>query len=432
MEKYNLGDGFEAEVLGCLLLHPETREAAVAMLTPDDFENPFYGAIFRAMTMGDEVDTHLITQRVKEQGFEIPASFANTLVDLAEIAIIPSNIELYCAEVKSRAQRRHLAAMVRDVLDESSSQEDPAEIIEKVEKKLKKIGEGGYSKKTLTPTELANKFFAHRERTDQGNGAVSTGFAPVDRMLSGGMLRSCVYILAARPGMGKTTLALQVADHIAESGAVLFVSLEMSVEQLQGKRVARLAGLPSNRVLLEKIDNEEEYAKIIDASEQLAKRQFYANAECAATVADIGRMAKRIKNLKCIVIDYLGLITPSDRRVSKYEAVTDISRDLKQLATKLDVPMLVLAQLNRENTARNDKRPQASDLRDSGAIEQDADGIIMLHREDYYSMADEPPKPWEGTPIEIIVRKNRFGQTGTCHALFFPATGRIVEDMLRR
>ena len=262
---------------------------------------------------------------------------------------------------------------------------------------------------------------------------IPTGSVALNYALGvGGYPKGRIIEIYGPESSGKTTLALQIADHVAQSGAVLFVSLEMSVEQLQGKRVARLAGLPSNRVLLERIDSEEEYAKIINASEQLAKRQFYANAECAATVADIGRMAKRIKNLKCIVIDYLGLITPSDRRVSKYEAVTDISRDLKQLATKLDIPLLVLAQLNRENAARNDKRPQASDLRDSGAIEQDADGIIMLHREDYYSMADEPPKPWEGTPIEIIVRKNRFGQTGTCHALFFPATGRIVEDMLRR
>ena len=429
MATFKLPDNAEASICGCLLLCPETKDTAAAMVSAEDFTDPFYGAIFSVVMNNDNIDGVMLREKMKEKGHDLPDNFFR---ELTEVAIIPSNMSEYCRLLRRESQRRNLTALVGDIFSSAADDADPAEIIETAEKKLKKISEGGVSKKTLNPTDLANKFFAHRERTDKGNGAVSTGFAPVDRMLSGGMLRSCVYILAARPGMGKTTLALQVADHIAESGAVLFVSLEMSVEQLQGKRVARLAGLPSNRVLLEKIDSEEEYAKIIAASEQLAKHQFYANAECAASVADIGRMAKRIKNIKCIVIDYLGLITPSDRRVSKYEAITDISRDLKQLATKLDIPLLVLAQLNRENTARNDKRPQASDLRDSGAIEQDADGIIMLHREDYYSMADEPPKPWEGTPIEIIVRKNRFGQTGTCHALFFPATGRIVEDMLRR
>ena len=429
MAAFKLPDNAEASICGCLLLNPETKDVAASLITEDDFVEPFYGAIFSVVMNNENLDGFMLREKMKEKGHELPDNFFR---ELTEVAIYYQNMRAYCELLRKESQRRSLSALVGDVFSDAADDQDPAEIIERAEKRLKKISEGGYSKKTLTPTELANKFFAHRERTDQGNGAVATGLAPLDKMFSGGMLRSCVYILAARPAMGKTTLALQIADHIAESGGVLFVSLEMSVEQLQGKRVARLAGLPSNRVLLERIDNEEEYAKIIAASEELSKHQFYANAECAATVADIGRMARRIKNLKCIVIDYLGLITPSDRRVSKYEAVTDISRDLKQLATKLDVPMLVLAQLNRENTARNDKRPQASDLRDSGAIEQDADGIIMLHREDYYSMADEPPKPWEGTPIEIIVRKNRFGQTGTCHALFFPATGRIVEDMLRR
>lgn len=430
MEEFRLPDNAEASICGCLLLFPHTAETATAMITADDFKSEFYGAIFSVATTAENyLDAVTLREELKEKGQDLPDGFFRELV---EVSVEPSNMELYCRLLRKEAQRRKLTELAKDIILSADDEQNPEEAIEKAEKRLKKIGECGISKKTLAPTELANKFFAHRDRVDQGNGAVSTGFAPIDRMLSGGMLRSCVYILAARPGMGKTTLALQVADHVAEKGAVLFVSLEMSVEQLQGKRIARVAGLASNKVLLERIDNEDDYARIVKASEKLASHKFYANAEPSASVADIGRMAKRIKDLRCIVIDYLGLITPSDKRVSKYEAVTDISRDLKQLATKLDIPLLVLAQLNRENTARNDKRPQASDLRDSGAIEQDADGIIMIHREDYYAMADQPAADWEGRHIEIIVRKNRFGQTGTCHALFYPATGRIVEDTLRR
>ena len=431
MATFKLPDDAEASICGCLLLRPETKDTAASLITADDFTSPFYGAIFDIAINTDDLDAVTLRERMKARGMELPDNFFRELV---ELAIIPTNMKLYCELLRKESQRRSLSALVGDVFSDAADGQDPAEIIERAEKRLKKISEGGIATKTFNPTDLANKFFAHRERVDQGNGAVSTGFAPVDRLLSGGMLRSCVYILAARPGMGKTTLALQVADHIAETGAVLFVSLEMSVEQLQGKRVARVAGLASNKVLLERIDNEEDYARIVKASEKLASHKFYANAEPSASVADIGRMAKRIKDLRCIVIDYLGLITPSDKRVSKYEAVTNISRDLKQLATKLDIPLLVLAQLNRENTARNDKRPQASDLRDSGAIEQDADGIIMLHRDDYYDDkdADSPTRTWDATQIEVIVRKNRFGQTGTCKAVFFPATGRIVEDTYRR
>ena len=431
MADFKLPDNAEASICGCLLLNPETKDVAASLITEDDFVDPFYGAIFSVVMNNENVDGFMLREKMKEKGHELPDNFFR---ELTEVAIYYQNMKAYCELLRKESQRRSLSALVGDVFSDAADDKDPTEIIERAEKRLKKISEGGIATKTFNPTDLANKFFAHRERVDQGNGAVSTGFAPVDRMLSGGMLRSCVYILAARPGMGKTTLALQVADHIAETGAVLFVSLEMSVEQLQGKRIARVAGLASNKVLLERIDNEEDYARIVKASEKLASHKFYANAEPSASVADIGRMAKRIKDLRCIVIDYLGLITPSDKRVSKYEAVTNISRDLKQLATKLDVPLLVLAQLNRENTARNDKRPQASDLRDSGAIEQDADGIIMLHRDDYYDDkdADSPTRTWDATQIEVIVRKNRFGQTGTCKAVFFPATGRIVEDTLRR
>lgn len=431
MAAFKLPDNAEASICGCLLLNPETKDVAASLITEDDFVDPFYGAIFSVVMNNENVDGFMLREKMKEKGHELPDNFFR---ELTEVAIYYQNMKAYCELLRKESQRRSLSALVGDVFSDAADDQDPAEIIERAEKRLKKISEGGIATKTFNPTDLANKFFAHRDRVDQGNGAVSTGFAPVDRLLSGGMLRSCVYILAARPGMGKTTLALQVADHIAETGAVLFVSLEMSVEQLQGKRIARVAGLASNKVLLERIDNEEDYARIVKASEKLASHNFYANAEPSASVADIGRMAKRIKDLRCIVIDYLGLITPSDKRVSKYEAVTNISRDLKQLATKLDVPLLVLAQLNRENTARNDKRPQASDLRDSGAIEQDADGIIMLHRDDYYDDkdADSPTRTWDATQIEVIVRKNRFGQTGTCKAVFFPATGRIVEDTLRR
>ena len=431
MAAFKLPDNAEASICGCLLLNPETKDVAASLITEDDFVDPFYRAIFSVVMNNENVDGFMLREKMKEKGHELPDNFFR---ELTEVAIYYQNMKAYCELLRKESQRRSLSALVGDVFSDAADDKDPTEIIERAEKRLKKISEGGIATKTFNPTDLANKFFAHRERVDQGNGAVSTGFAPVDRMLSGGMLRSCVYILAARPGMGKTTLALQVADHIAETGAVLFVSLEMSVEQLQGKRIARVAGLASNKVLLERIDSEEEYARIVKASEKLASHKFYANAEPSASVADIGRMAKRIKDLRCIVIDYLGLITPSDKRVSKYEAVTNISRDLKQLATKLDVPLLVLAQLNRENTARNDKRPQASDLRDSGAIEQDADGIIMLHRDDYYDDkdADSPTRTWDATQIEVIVRKNRFGQTGTCKAVFFPATGRIVEDTLRR
>ena len=141
-------------------------------------------------------------------------------------------------------------------------------------------------------------------------------------------------------------------------------------------------------------------------------------------MTDIGHMARKVKGLRCIVVDYLGQITPDTRKQGRYEYMTEISGDLKTLARKYKVPVLALAQLNRANTERSDKRPQLSDLRDTGAIEQDADGVIFLHREDYYQeKADRDP--WEPSELDIIVEKNRHGRTGTCKAAFYMATGRI-------
>ena len=241
------------------------------------------------------------------------------------------------------------------------------------------------------------------------------------------MLRSGLYVLAARPGMGKTTLALQIADSIAKTtGPVLFVSLEMAVEQIQGKRIARLTGIPSDEILLGD-ENSLDYDRIVSASNVLKDLPVYISRRPAATVAQIRHMAKSIPGVQCVAVDYLGKITPADKRASRYEAVTDISGQLKTLAVELGVPVLALAQLNRENTGRSDKRPQLSDLRDSGAIEQDADGVIMLHRSDYYELDETPMGAGESVELEIIVRKNRHGRIGSCSAGFFPATGKIIK-----
>ena len=238
MATFKLPDNAEASICGCLLLCPETKDTAAALITEGDFADPFYGAIFSVVMNNDNVDGVMLREKMKEKGHELPDNFFR---ELTEVAIYYQNMKAYCELLRKESQRRSLSALVGDVFSDAADDKDPTEIIERAEKRLKKISEGGIATKTFSPTDLANKFFAHRERVDQGNGAVSTGFAPVDRLLSGGMLRSCVYILAARPGMGKTTLALQVADHIAETGAVLFVSLEMSVVPQSGKHFIRSA-----------------------------------------------------------------------------------------------------------------------------------------------------------------------------------------------
>ncbi len=423
-ENYRLPENAEASIVGCLLLCPDTKPAVAKLVSEGDFSSPAYGAMFSAAMEMDEPDSTVFHDAVKRRGYTLPDGF---FAGLGDIAVSRHNVELYARLLREDAQRRQLRELGQQLQD---STEEAAGLITAAASRLREIERGSITGDIASPDDAFHAFWEHRRKVESGAGAVPTGFAPLDAILGGGMLRSGLYILAARPGMGKTTVALQFADSIAANvGRVLFVSLEMSLEQIEGKRIARMSGIPSDEILLGNGKNLD-YRKIRSAAEELKKIPLHVSRRPTATVAQIRRMAKQIENLQCVVVDYLGKIAPSNSKASRYEATTVISGDLKTLAVELGVPVLCLAQLNRENTGRNDKRPQLSDLRDSGAIEQDADGVIMLHREDYYAADETPLKPWESVALELIIRKNRHGRSfGICSAGFFPATGKIIRGV---
>ena len=423
-EPYHLPENAEAAIVGCLLLCPDTKPAVSRLVSEGDFASSYYGAMFSAALELEEPDSVAFREAVKERGIALPDGF---FAALGDIAVSRSNVELYCRLLREDAQKRQLKELSRQIQQLTDDGTEAVEIITCVASRLQGIERSSITGDVADPADCVRAFLDHRKRVESGSGTVPTGFVPLDAILGGGMLRSGLYIIAARPGMGKTTAALQFADSIAENvGPVLFVSLEMSPEQLEGKRIARISGIPSNEVLLGD-EKSLDYRKVLDAAKKLRRLPLHISRCPAATVAQIRRMAKSIPGLQCLVVDYLGKITPSNPRASRYEATTAISGDLKALAVELEVPLLCLAQLNRVSTGRNDKRPQLSDLRDSGAIEQDADGVIMLHRADYYEMNETPLEPWESVELEMIVRKNRHGRIGSCSAGFFPATGKVVR-----
>ncbi len=423
--EFRLPENAEASVVGCVLLYPGMRPQAAKLLNEADFRSPFFAAAFTAAMELKEPDSAVFRELMRERGIELPDGFFR---DLCDLAIVPANLELYAALLREESRKRDLWALSQGILEAVEGGRKSEEILAEAAARLREIERPANAAELASPADAAAAFFDHRERVEAGQGAIPTGFGPLDAILGGGMLRSGMYVLAGRPGMGKTTLGLQIADSVAErAGAVLFVSLEMAVEQIQGKRLARLTGIPSDQILLgdgEGLD----YRRIMDASEVLRQRPVYISRRPTATVAQIRRMAMQVPDLQLVAVDYLGRIAPSARRASRYEAITDISAELKALAVELNVPLLALAQLNRENAAREDKRPQLSDLRDSGAIEQDADAVVMLHRKDYYVMAETPMRA-QAVEMEIIVRKNRHGNIGTCKAGFFTATGKIVKQM---
>ncbi len=425
MSEYRLPENAEGAIVGCVLLCPEVRAEVSRLISESDFASPPFGAMFSAALELEEPDSIVFREKVKERGYTLPDGFFNAL---SEVAVNRYNVELYAQLLRESSQRRQLRELAQQLENSAAAEDDPAEMITAATSRLAEIEHGGSTSEVAGPDDAFRAFWEHRKRVEGGKGAVPTGFAPLDDILGGGMLRSGLYILAARPGMGKTTAGLGFADHIAATmGPVLFVSLEMSLEQIEGKRLARLTGIPSNDILLGDGRNLD-YRKIRSAADELKQTPVYISRRPTATVAQIRRMAKLIEGVQCVVVDYLGKITPKDSRVSRYEATTAISGDLKSLAVEMGIPVLALAQLNRENTARSDKRPQLSDLRDSGAIEQDADGVIMLHRTDYYEMSETPLKSWESVELEILVRKNRHGGIGNCSAGFFPATGKIIRS----
>lgn len=409
----------ENSLIGSILIDPRCLPAVSEIVGPEDFaleiNRVLYQAALDLSRDGKTLDPVTMKNRAKIENDKY-------LLDLMDYTGTARNAELYASEVRKASMRRQVIALAQEALNTAA--DDPRDLIAKLQSGLDAVEQRDTLAELATPDETMLAFYTHRDLVDSGgHGCVPTGLEPVDHILGGGLLKSGLYILAARPAMGKTALALQVIDRMAQYGPVLFVSLEMDLEQIEARRIGRVSGIPGDKLLMGKLTGSE-YARVAEASDKIRSLPVYVNKKPAATVTDIGHMARKVKGIRCIVVDYMGKITPESRKQGRYEYMTEISGDLKTLARKYKVPILALAQLNRANTDRSDKRPQLSDLRDTGAIEQDADGVIFLHRDDYYQ-EKTGRDPWEPSELDIIVEKNRHGRTGTCKAAFFMATGRI-------
>ena len=411
----------ESSVCGAILLDDRCLQEVADVLTEGDFALESNRMIYRAALAlerrGDAVDPVTI---LEETGGAVSREY---LMDLMQTTGTAANAAEYAVLVRQASMRRAIR-MLGERLS-GVDEDDPRAVIADAQRELERIEAQDTARELADSGETIADYYEHRQRVDSGGGGyVPTGFRSLDRLLGGGMLNSGFYVLAARPGMGKTTFGLAVADQVAEKqGPVLFVSLEMDEEQLAAKRLGRAAGIAYDSLMMGQL-SEEERARSANWAAKLANVPFYMNRRPKATVDDISHMARRVKGLKLIVIDYFGLIRPSGRAKSRYEAMTEISGQLKAMARKIRVPVLCLAQLNRENEGTKDKIPMLSNLRDTGALEQDADGVIFLHCDSYYRQ--ERPDPWEPDPMKIILAKNRHAGTGICDAAFYRAVGRIV------
>ena len=397
----------EQYLCGAILISGDAVMKAIrGIVTPDCFQLEAYRAIFTAalslLEDGTPIDPVSIAATAKRQGVELPNKL---LLELMEIVPTAANCVDYAHRVAEDARKRRIKALAERIQADGVSTSD--ELLAALQREAQAIQGSNYQRGLLSPVDTLRRFMDYVVQAgEKRNNFISTGFPRLDDILGGGFIRGGLYILGARPAVGKSTFSLNLADGIA--GNLLFVSLEMSPEQILAKRVSRLTGYTASKLLSGQLPDKA-WEAVAMATTSIDKSGVYINSRYDLTVQEIHLLAQSVPELRCIILDYLGLIQPATRSGSTYEQVSAISRELKRMAVSLNVPVVCLCQLSRKIEERKDKKPMLSDLRDSGAIEQDADGVLFLYREDYYTGS-----PADGFPstVELTVAKNRHGKTG--------------------
>ena len=394
----------------CLLRDSQaTIDAVSRILSAEDFQNKTCGAIYAAtlqmITGGELYDPALIQNRAVEMGATIDSGFCK---EVKETYTTTQNAALHAEIIHEAAKNRRAAAIGIDLANHNIT------ILEAV-RKLQELMTTG-NKKFISMLEMVTSYTDYLFSENKEPRWISTGFEKLDVMLGGGIRKGALVTLAARSGMGKTTAALNIARNVISTGKkVGFIEFEMDKDQIMERMAGIETGLGcaeigSGRFLA----NDEKVAHYMGTMNHLSKKdfKFYYGA---ATAEDIEQIIRGEGHLDLVIIDYVGLIKDASgaNDIRRYEIMTAVSHRLKQIALSTGIPILAAAQLNRACEAREDKRPRMSDLRDSGALEEDSDVVILLFREAYYLPDDQKPKPSEPQEVDFLVDKNRHGTTGT-------------------
>ena len=414
--------GNESYLAGAILIDAASVLPVIqGLVKPDDFQIEAYRTVFTAAASlaadGEPVDPVSIQARARKQGVDLSNQL---LTELMEVVPTCTNAADYAHRVAEDARVRQIKELATRIQEDSVS--SPDELLATLQREAEDIRASNYRRGLLSPADTLHRFNDLVVKAGAGqDNFVPSGFPRLDEILGGGFIRSGLHILGARPAMGKSTFAVNLADNI--DGNVLLVSLEMSPEQLTAKRVARLTGIPAGKLLRGAV-TDEDWQEIALANSALSEQGVFINARYGLTVPQIQLLAQTVPELRAVIIDYLGLIQPATRGGNTYETVTAISRELKLLAISLSVPVICLCQLSRSVESREDKRPRLSDLRDSGAIEQDADAVMFLYRDDHYAGAAADGQP---SLVQLDIAKNRHGQTGETQFSFWMRTSTFKE-----
>lgn len=412
----------ERAVLGSLLLLPEVCDEVILIVRPDDFYDDANQRIFSHMVAlhdgGRQIDLLLLVQRLKDAGEYELIGGAGYLAELGEAVTTAAHAEYYAQIVRDKSMLRSLILASTDIISEAYNPAAEARhMLSRAEERVFGILDSKGQGKVLSIRDVLHESLARidsRMKNEHACGGIETGFDDFDD-LTGGLHKSELVILAARPSMGKTALALNIIEHVSidMQQPTLFVSLEMSSLELGDRLLCSRAKVNGHRLRNGTISGDES-RKLVETASAISTAPLYIDDSPSRTMTEIAAAARRLKRrhgLALIVVDYLQLIEPDNSKDPRQEQVSKIARRLKGLARELTVPVLCLAQLNRQVEATRDNKPQLSHLRESGAIEQDADVVMFVHREEYYQTNDEDRERVRGE-ADLMVRKQRNGPTG--------------------
>jgi len=417
----------EQKVIGAICLDRSALTDALRYCSASDFENELFRTAFEVAAeldgSGREWDVLDLRDGICRNGRYSLETVEPALMNAMTAAATATIVSGAAKAVRRDAAIRELQSLANDIQESAFFRAEPLEIVQGIETRLERLKRDTGA--IQAPAEAYYEFqrwFAD-QMNSPGAAFVRTGYAELDRVLCGGVIKSGLYVFGARPGMGKTTAIINIAERISTRANVLFVSLEMPKNQIIAKRTAIKCRVPYSSIVSGRVI-EDELQRILDSQRYFNESPFYIEDSGSATIQDIETAAHSVPDLGVLFVDYLGLITPadSDAQKSKNEQTAAISAGLKRIAKRLNIPVVVACQLNRESVKSANKRPSLTDLRDSGAIEQDADGVILLHRDGYFS--DEKP---ESENIDFIVAKNRHGTTGTVTLHWEASTGMIAD-----
>lgn len=424
----------EQAVLGAIFLEPQSLTLASEILIPDDFyrgsHQRIYSAMLKLNDQGKAVDLITVTAELAATNILEDTGGVSYLSELASSVPTAANIEYYAKIVEEKSLLRRLIRTATGIAQDGYSREDEVEVLlSEAEKSILEVAQrknaGAFHNiKDVLVRTYDNIEVMHNRKGDITG--IATGFAELDKMTAG-FQRNDLIIVGARPSVGKTAFALNIAQNVATKTGenIAIFSLEMGAEQLVMRMLCAEGNIDAQRLRTGSL-TDEDWGKLTMAMGSLSNAGIFIDDTPGVRITDIRSKCRRLKQehgLGMILIDYLQLILGSGRAgENRQQEVSEISRSLKQLARELQVPVIALSQLSRGVEQRQDKRPMMSDIRESGSIEQDADIVAFLYRDDYYDKESESKNI-----IEIIIAKQRNGPTGTVQLAFVKEYNKFVN-----